>query len=315
MKSLKSFALAGGLMLGAAFAANAADLPPPPPLEPHAPAAYASEFSGWYLRGDVGVGGYRNPKVGISPAVPVVPVATAVAGDVIASNFYGQNLGMATFVGAGVGYQFNNWLRFDVTAEYRGSSAFSAIDSYSIVGLGGTANPDTLRNFYKGNLSSFVAMANGYVDLGTWHRITPYVGAGVGVAYNMVHGLTDQGFRYNYDPGIPGYGPGAPTGGFARNGAKTSFAWALMAGLGYDVTQNLKLEVGYRYLNLGSARSGTISCFSAAPGFAGCAGNSRMTIKNIESHDFKLGMRWLLDSPAPAPAPVYAPPPPMIRKG
>jgi hypothetical protein len=34
------------------------------------------------------------------------------------------------------------------------------------------------------------------------------------------------------------------------------------------------------------------------------------TFKNITSHDFKLGMRWNLDSPQP----VYAPPP-LVRKG
>ena len=31
----------------------------------------------------------------------------------------------------------------------------------------------------------------------------------------------------------------------------TNFAWALMAGLDFNVTQNLKLELGYRYLNMG----------------------------------------------------------------
>lgn len=32
--------------------------------------------------------------------------------------------------GVGVGYQFNNWLRFDMTGEFRGKSLFIAQDKY-----------------------------------------------------------------------------------------------------------------------------------------------------------------------------------------
>ena len=34
-------------------------------------------------------------------------------------------------------------------------------------------------------------MFNGYADLGTWSGVTPYVGAGVGFAYNKLSGFTD----------------------------------------------------------------------------------------------------------------------------
>lgn len=57
MGSLKTLALAGGLALGASVAAHAADLayaPPPPPPEPLGLKGTIS--SGFYLRGDVGVG-------------------------------------------------------------------------------------------------------------------------------------------------------------------------------------------------------------------------------------------------------------------
>ena len=33
--------------------------------------------------------------------------------------------------GLGVGYEFNNWLRVDVTGEYRNEAAFKATGSYS----------------------------------------------------------------------------------------------------------------------------------------------------------------------------------------
>ena len=46
--------------------------------------------------------------------------------------------------------------------------------------------------------------------------------------------------------------------------SKTNFAWALHAGVGYAVTQNLKLELSYRYLNTGTFKSNPIVCEATA---------------------------------------------------
>ena len=50
------FTGAAAVTAGSAFAADI--LPPPPPIAP--PMAVAAEFSGWYIRGDVGIG--QNTK-------------------------------------------------------------------------------------------------------------------------------------------------------------------------------------------------------------------------------------------------------------
>ena len=34
-------------------------------------------------------------------------------------------------IGGGIGYEVNNWLRFDVTGEYRTNATFKAIGSYN----------------------------------------------------------------------------------------------------------------------------------------------------------------------------------------
>jgi opacity protein-like surface antigen len=73
MGSLKSYAIAGAVALGASSSALAADLPPPPMMEPHAPRA-SSIGSGWYLRGDVGVGGTNYDQIevlvrGLAPRI------------------------------------------------------------------------------------------------------------------------------------------------------------------------------------------------------------------------------------------------------
>ncbi len=140
-------------------------------------------------------------------------------------------------------------------------------------------------------------MANGYVDLGTYYGVTPFVGAGVGFAHHMFGGVTDNG-------------QGLYQGGFGSGPEKQklSFAWAAHAGLGYSITPNLKLELAYRYLNMGSAQTGTITC--DAPPFC----KTDYHLKDIASHDVKVGMRWILGS-AVAPAVEYQPmPEPIVRK-
>ena len=326
MGRMRALLLAGAAAI-VPCAAFAADLPPPPLAEPApyiAPAAIA-EFSGWYLRGDVGIGISDRPKLKTLPD-PIL-TGTPPAGVVFTSaptyGFQNQDLSASGLIDVGVGYQFNNWLRFDVTGEYRGVGGhLNGIDQYNTVGIytppaPGAPSPYTgsLRNFYSGHISSIVLMANGYVDLGSWNGLTPYVGAGVGVSHNMLRGLSDNGFNY-VTVGTPAVSTGYPTGGYWSNHSNTTFAWALMAGLSYNVTSNAKLELGYRYMNLGSFKSGAGHCFLAGGGVGGPATGCGYTVQTqrLGSHDFRIGMRWMLNDSAPAPVHYAAEPGPIIRK-
>ena len=234
--SMQAIFLAGALAAGAASSAVAADMPLPLPPPPVMEAPVPVQFGGWYLRGDVGAGVTQMSNLRNSFAPGFV-----VGGD----QFNAGSLGDSVFVDLGVGYQFNNWFHADVTGEYRTGARYHAIESYtSFCGaLSGRCYDD-----YSGNVSSAVFLANGYFDIGTWWNVTPYVGAGVGVAYNTVTGVTDTGMAPN-----AGFG-------YASANSTTNFAWAAMAGLSYAVTPNLKLELGYRYLDMGNATTGAIVC-------------------------------------------------------
>jgi opacity protein-like surface antigen len=149
-----------------------------------------------------------------------------------------------------------------------------------------------------------VALFNGYIDLGTWNCLTPYIGAGIGYARNEITGLTDQGIVF-------AGGPSSATLGTAGKGEKSGVAWALMAGLGYEVNKNLTLEVGYRYLNLGEAQSGRIQNAFVAQTYG------PLKAKEIDSHDIKIGMRWNFGEPeccGPVERPIAYAPAPTIRK-
>ena len=283
MGKLSALALAGAMSVGATYLAKAADLLPPPP-EP----VYAApvEFGGWYLRGDVGVG-VNQLDMRSSTFAPGVVVDNP--------HFDEADLRTTAIVGGGVGYQFNSWFRADVTGEYHFDSAYHAIQSYGPTFCG--TNTGRCYDGYNAKISNAVFLANGYVDLGTWYNVTPYVGGGVGVARTMISGLTDV------DLG------GSGAGGYAADRSQTNFAWALMAGVSYSLTSNIKLDFNYRYLNMGTASSNAIICNGSC--------TYEVQRYRLSSHDVRLGLRYMFaDATPPTPALVpFAPPPgPIVRK-
>jgi opacity protein-like surface antigen len=90
------------------------------------------------------------------------------------------------FIGGGIGYSWNNWLRFDVTGEYRADVKFKAVGSYTEFCASGRC-----FDACDGDHSAFVGLVNAYLDLGTWWCLTPFIGAGVGGAYHRTAALTD----------------------------------------------------------------------------------------------------------------------------
>src|SRR5258707_1410783 len=151
MGSLKSFVFAGAALF-ASIPAFAADLPqmrsPVPPPE---------DFGGWYLRGDVGVGSQDFNSFDFTQT------NTATGGAWPASWRIDQKgIGDAAFVGIGIGYQFNSWLRADITGEYRTATKFKAVGSYTEVCPGGRC-----FDVYDGSHQANVFLANAYLDLGT----------------------------------------------------------------------------------------------------------------------------------------------------
>ena len=264
------FLFAAGAATLLSTAAFAADMPMPPPYLPPAPA----EFSGWYLRGDIGFSNQSVKRLE-SPdySAPGITNVTTT----------GLGFDTAGIFGLGAGYHFNNWLRADVTGEYRGNANLHA---YQVITGPGAVYPDQ----YTGSKSEWLVLANAYVDLGTWWCVTPFVGAGVGASRNTISNFTDTNVAYGSVASAP-------------DTSKWSFAWALHAGLAYRISPSLTLELAYRYVDLGDGVAGAETTFD------GLYHNSPTTFKNITSHDLKLGVRWDIEPPEP----VYAPP--LVTKG
>src|ERR1700732_4688847 len=113
MRSVKILVAAGAasLLSSMAFAADLAIAPPPMSYGPP-----PAEFGGWYLRGDIGM---SNQQFGSLHSASI---------DFDNANFpgslrnHGFGFDSSTSFDLGVGYQFNNWFRADVTGEYRGKA-------------------------------------------------------------------------------------------------------------------------------------------------------------------------------------------------
>ena len=118
-------------------------------------------------------------------------------------------------------------------------------------------------------------MVNGYVDLGTWYGVTPFVGAGVGVAVQQALRRAPTTARNISNATAPaGLRPPAAS---SATGSKTDLAWALMAGFDIAVTRNLKLELGYRYLDYGKFKTGSAPV--PAPATAASAPSLRLRLR------------------------------------
>jgi opacity protein-like surface antigen len=264
--------------------------------------------TGWYIRGSVDGAWQTQPS--LSPDFSSVPSA--------------QSLNWAAELGGG--YQFNQWFRVDATYTYYGEQSASgngaqvncpgAIDGlYTLNGatqtpIGVFADGNQCTPKESSSLQKNLFLTNGYVDLGNWWGVTPYVGGGIGAAYIYAHQTvnfyndsdgspyratltlpagypvifyspigTQQGSPLNPQPHY-NYGP--QNWDYSQSSTKWNFAFALMAGFSYNLTSNAILDIGYRYVNFGS--------FSGISSLSGALFSNQVTTQEI-----RLGLRYLID--------------------
>jgi opacity protein-like surface antigen len=278
MSSVKTGFLASVAALAMLSAtAHAADMPAP--VQVMYQPVPVKEFSGWYLRGDIGMSNQKLKNLDYFRFSQAQSFSWLDEG----------GFSSAPFFGLGIGYQYNDWLRFDLTGEYRGKADFHALDRFF-----NTVDGEFQTNDYRGTKSEWLFLANAYVDLGTWWCVTPFIGAGVGVAKINIDHFRDSNVM-------------AGGGGYADSGSTTNFAWALHAGLAYKVNPNFTVELAYRYLNMGDGETGI------AYNLNGTTSNQVFTFKDITSHDIKFGVRWALQDSAPGVKPAFYAPPPVSK--
>lgn len=267
MNGLRKTLLATGLAVLGTTAAHAADLYQPPVIEP----LPVEQFGGgWYLRGYVGM---SNQKVE-DTYNPVYETTNDLV--TLQSDF-----DSAPFLGGAIGYQVNDWVRVEGSAEYRGKASYHGLQRYTNLGpddIYGTADDFTADDDYSATKSEWLVLANAFVDLGSWYGISPFVGAGIGASYNSIDNFRDVSVS------VPG-----GSVGYADADPSWNLAWALYAGVGYEVTPNLTMELGYRYADLGEGKTTDVLALDGTSSVI-----NPWTFEDITSHDVFLGFRYLM---------------------
>ena len=217
-----------------------------------------------YFRADVGYSASTDADITWAQTDPVTHnfltdrVATLDSGN----SWFGE-----AGVGCGSGIR---GLRGELMLGYHGSRDVSGEPATAWFQPGGPPPVAPEADPLHTSITSYTAMFNAYKDLGTFGNLTPYVGAGVGVAYNK---MDDVYFTGN--PALVNK---------IKGDSELSFAWSLMAGVGYHLSERTTLDIGYRYLDLGDASSERVD----NAGFV----NPRVNIDDITAHEIKVGLRY-----------------------
>lgn len=172
-----------------------------------------------------------------------------------------QNFGFGLAVGTDLGYSSELPVRLEGEYVYRSKGKFSK-------------GPKTVsgRNFTGTAQQSFEVtahslMANAFYDINTDSAITPYFGLGLGLAY----------LNTDYSTSISNGDSASAT----SSTTNWNMAWNVGLGAAYHLNENMALDFGYRYVDLGTAESGNISMLNFN-------GSSEMDYK---AHEFSVGLR------------------------
>lgn len=262
------------------------------------PVAYAapmpSAVSNCYFRADMGYSWSRDPDIRF-------PVGNTVnefdaAGNLISSSYTQTGSGVTdtslenTWLGeAGFGCgSGSRGLRAELMLGYHGNRKidgkpgdYTITNNYPVPVPQDPPVEDPLHSTVK----TYTLMANVYKDFGRFGNVTPYVGAGLGVAYNQMGetyftGTTTLPNRIAGDNDI-------------------SLAWALMAGIGYQLSDRAILDIGYRYLDMGKISSQRHDNTGSI--------NPKVVVDDLAAHEFKVGLRYHFGASGCCEQPAYVP--------
>ena len=244
----------------------------------------SAQDSGVYIKGQVGYGVFTETEVTPRSAVNTNGILGDIAGE--------GNLAY----GLGLGYDFGDW-----RIELDGTSLYN--DAGSIGG----------QPFSSAKLRSRAGMLNAVYDFSDFGRWEPYVGAGVGIAevtakLNAQDFLNDTGTVLVNNPACAS-GPVAGTTSRACivDDTDTNFAWNLLAGVGYNITDNLTWDTTYRYADFGNVDVEGTFVQANVPPTGGVFGTLDASVADVTSHTLMTGFRYRFGKPAPVVVPVVVP--------
>jgi opacity protein-like surface antigen len=162
----------------------------------------------------------------------------------------------------------------------------------------GSARSDCLV-YGEAKNTTWNGLVNGYVDLGTYAGFTPYIGGGIGAVYSRTKLQVNA--QCEASESVVTTGPNTNTtttflcaGQSSATDADVTYTpvkyretefdllYALNAGVSYQMTQNVSLDVGYQYLTAPNLTTYAVSL------------DGIEERKGFDSHQVKVGLRYNL---------------------
>lgn len=167
---------------------------------------------GPYFSGKIGVGWVDNSDTSESLGVYSAKVDNSFSS--------------GTAISVASGYNF-------VPFRLEGELAYQVNDFDSIeVKVSDGVDTLTARVNTEGDISNYAVMVNGYYDMRNYSPISLFVGGGIGAAYIEVNDFNIKG-----------------SGVDDENDDDIVFAYQFIAGLGYEVSDNVTVDLTYRYFS------------------------------------------------------------------
>ena len=235
----------------------------------------------WYFRGDVGVGLAGGPDA--SESGLIFGKDSVNYPFELPEDFGTSDTGSLVTLGVGVGKYWNNFFRTDFTAEWRSSTEHKYSGNYEYYARPG----DTLiqgKAFDKTTVRGGIFLFNGYFDFyrGEESRWTPYLGGGVGFAWNSLereHRTEEQ----QCSPCNSGIRDEVEV---RSKNQSLSFAANVMAGVGYRFSDTTSVDLNYRFLYVGGSDA-TLGIWGKQFG-----GVSKVSVDDTFEHQLRAGLRF-----------------------
>ena len=161
-----------------------------------------------------------------------------------------EESGSVTAFSIAYGHRFaQGFMRLEVELTLRGSVSYDADPVYT------TTPPVDDPGYITSDINSHTLFANLYLDLLPNFPVVPYVGGGVGIAWNV----------WEYDT--------LNTWWWDDTTTTTGVAWNVGGGIAFQLNRKLMLDLSYRYIDLGEAES------------------EYLKIEDITANEYRLGLR------------------------
>lgn len=174
-------------------------------------------------------------------------------------------------ISAAIGFDFSKVSKVNARAEleytYKDKATFAPNISSGIFNGEEEQAPEGIPSLLVNELRTQSLMLNGYYDFKNKSKFTPYLSAGVGVSRieNKV----------SINPEVFGDSENVTTD------TNNNFTWTAGAGIAYKVTENVALDLAYRYVDAGET--------DVSQSFEG---TKLKNTADLVSHDYSLGVRY-----------------------